>query len=71
MAQQMIKNTRLTLVYETGLNEKGEPIFKGKSYSNIRVNATPDQLHQAAVALGELSANPLSSVERTDNYDLI
>lgn len=71
MAQQMIKNSRLTLVYETGLNEKGEPIFKGKSYSNIRVSATPDQLHQAATAIGELSANPLSSVERTDNYDLI
>ena len=71
MAQQHIKNTRLTLVYETGLNEKGEPIFKGKSYSTIRMSATADQLHQAAVALSGLCVNPLSSIERTDNYDVM
>ena len=71
MAQAMLKNSRLTLVFETGMNEKGEPIFKGKSYANVRKEATADQLHQAAVALGGLCANPLSSVERTDNHDII
>ncbi|MCM3672075.1 DUF1659 domain-containing protein [Mesobacillus maritimus] len=70
MAQQVIKNTRLTLMYETGLDEKGEPIFKGKSYSSIRMSATPDQLHQAAVALSGLCAHVLSSIERTDNHDV-
>ena len=71
MAQAMLKDSRLTLVFETGLNEKGEPIFKGKSYGNVRKEATADQLHQAAVALGGLCSNPLSSVERTDNHDII
>ncbi|MBY0099407.1 DUF1659 domain-containing protein [Mesobacillus maritimus] len=71
MAQAMLKDSRITLMFETGLNEKGEPIFKGKSYANVRKEATADQLHQAATALGGLCAYPLSSVERTDNYDLI
>jgi Protein of unknown function (DUF1659) len=71
MAQAMLKDSRITLMFETGLNEKGEPIFKGKSYANVRKEATADQLHQAATALGELCGYPLSSVERTDNYDLI
>jgi hypothetical protein len=51
MAQAMLKDSRMTLVFETGLNEKGEPIFKGKSYANVRKEATPDQLHQAATTL--------------------
>ncbi|SEN88425.1 Protein of unknown function [Mesobacillus persicus] len=71
MAQAMLKNSRLTLVFETGMNEKGEPIFKGKSYANVQKEATADQLHQAATALAGLSAYPLSSVERTDNHDII
>jgi len=71
MAQAMMKDSRMTLVFETGLNEKGEPIFEGKSYANVRKEATADQLHQAATALGGLSAYPLSSVERTDNHDII
>jgi Protein of unknown function (DUF1659) len=58
-------------VFETGLNEKGEPIFKGKSYANVRKEATADQLHQAATALAGLCAYPISSVERTDNHDII
>jgi len=71
MAQAMLKNSRITLVFETGMNEKGEPIFKGKSYANVRKEATADQLHQAATALASLCAYPVSSVERTDNHDII
>ncbi|MBY0097291.1 DUF1659 domain-containing protein [Mesobacillus maritimus] len=71
MAQAMLKNSRITLLFETGMNEKGEPIFKGKSYANVRKEATADQLHQAATALASLCAYPVSSVERTDNHDII
>jgi len=71
MAQAMLKNSRIILVFETGMNEKGEPIFKGKSYANVRKEATADQLHQAATALASLCAYPVSSVERTDNHDII
>ena len=70
MAQAFMKNTKLNLIYATGMNEKGEPTFKGKSYTNVRKEATADQLLQAATALGGLSEHPLSSVERTDNHDI-
>ncbi|PLR95900.1 DUF1659 domain-containing protein [Bacillus sp. T33-2] len=71
MAQAMLKDSRLTLVFETGMNEKGEPIFKSKSYANVKKTATADQLAQAASALGTLSAYPISTVERTDSSDII
>ena len=71
MAQAMLKDSRLTLVFETGMSEDGKPIHKTKSYANVQKDATPDQLSQAADALGSLSAYPLISVERTDKHNII
>jgi hypothetical protein len=71
MAQAILKESSIRLTFETGMNEKGEPIFKGKTYSNIRKEATVAQIDQAAQALGGLSANLLSSVERNDSFDII
>jgi hypothetical protein len=44
MAQATLVDSNLRLVFETGVNEKGEPIFKGKMYSNLKHEATADQL---------------------------
>lgn len=71
MAMAMLKDSNIRLMFETGMDEKGEPIFKGKTYSNVRKEATADQVQQAALALGGLSANLLSSVERNDSFDII
>jgi hypothetical protein len=71
MAEAMIIDSRLRLLFETGLNEKGEPIYKTKTYSNIRKDATADQLSQAAQALGGLSDYPLAGVERADNFEIV
>ncbi len=71
MAMAMLKDSNMRLVFEAGLNEKGEPIFKSKTYRYVKKDATPDQVKEAAVALGGLSANLLSSVERNDSFDII
>ncbi|WLR54478.1 DUF1659 domain-containing protein [Mesobacillus subterraneus] len=71
MAMAMLKDSNIRLMFEAGVDEKGEPIFKGKTYRYLRKEATADQVQQAAVALGGLSANLLSSVERNDSFDII
>lgn len=71
MAEAMILESRLRLLFETGLNDKGEAIYKTKTYNQIRKDATPDQLHQAAQAIGGLSEYPLASVERADNFEIV
>jgi Protein of unknown function (DUF1659) len=71
MAQAIITATKLLVSYETGMNEKGEPIFKTKTYSNVIEEATADQLHQVAQALASLSIHPLSGVKRNDLFELI
>lgn len=71
MALAMLKDSSIRLSFETGMDEKGEPIYKGKTYSNVRKEATADQVDQAAKALGGLSANSLNSVERNDSFEII
>ena len=42
MAQAIMTSSKLLLSYETGLNEKGEPIFRTKTYSNVKEEVTAD-----------------------------
>ena len=71
MAMAILKDSNMRLMFEAGVDEKGEPIFKAKTYRYVRKEATADQVQQAAVALGGLSTNLLSSVERNDSFDII
>ena len=70
MAQAMLAETKLRLIFEVGLNEDGEPIFKTKTL-NVKKEATADQLNLAAQALSILCKDTLSGVERNDNLDII
>jgi hypothetical protein len=71
MAQATLIDSNLRLVFETGLNEKGEPIHKSKMYNNVKQGATVEQLFQAAGAIAALSNHPLYTVERDDRFDII
>lgn len=71
MAMATLVDSNLRLVFEAGLNEKGEPIYKNKMYSSVLTAATADQLFQAANALAVLSNNPLYTIERADRTDIM
>ncbi|WP_316568662.1 DUF1659 domain-containing protein [Neobacillus sp. YIM B06451] len=71
MAQAFLADSKLRLVFETGVNEKGEAIFKSKTFSNLKTEATPDQMHMAVTAIAALSADPLSVAERNDRSEII
>lgn len=71
MAQAMIMDSKLRILYDNGLNEKGEQVIKTKTYSNIRKDATAEQLLQAARAIAGLSSQALVNIERADNFELI
>lgn len=71
MAEANLRASSLRLVFDYGLDEKGKQVYKAKTFSNIRLEATPDQLSQAANALGSLSDKPLVRVERSDQLDIL
>ena len=52
MAIKMTRDSKLRVVFQTGLNEEGKPIYKTKSYANVAEDVTPDQLQQVGEALG-------------------
>ncbi|MCJ7843255.1 DUF1659 domain-containing protein [Lederbergia sp. NSJ-179] len=70
MAQEMLNASKLKLVFDYGVDEENKPVFKTKTFNRIRLQASADQLYQAAEAIGSLSAQPLWQVERNDSYQI-
>jgi Protein of unknown function (DUF1659) len=70
MANQIILDSNLSLVYDMGIDSKGNPILKRKSYSNVKTSATPDQLLQVAQAIASLQTETLTLAERSDKHQL-
>lgn len=71
MAQGMLKETQMRLHFETGLDEKGNPIVKTKTFNTVKKEATVEQIYQASQALAGLCDYPLLGVERNDSFDII
>ncbi|MCO0597796.1 DUF1659 domain-containing protein [Peribacillus butanolivorans] len=71
MANQIPVSSTLRIDFETGLNEKGSIIFKRRSFSNIKVEATADQLFSAATAIASVQNYPMGEVTRVDTNSLI
>ncbi|MDM5221346.1 DUF1659 domain-containing protein [Peribacillus sp. NJ11] len=70
MANQIPVSSTLRIDFETGLNEKGALVFRRKSFSNIKVDATADQLFSTAVAIASVQNYPMGEVTRVDTYSL-
>lgn len=71
MAQGMLKDTQMRLIYETGVDEKGAPVYKGKTFNNVKKEATIDQIYQAGQAISGLCSYALNAVERNDSFDVV
>ncbi|MFD1017972.1 DUF1659 domain-containing protein [Thalassobacillus hwangdonensis] len=61
------QSSRLQLVFENGVDGKGEPVYKTKSFNNVKTQATDEQLYEVAVALEPLQQQLWHSIERNDN----
>lgn len=71
MAQALLEGTKLRLVFEAGMDEKGNPLYKAKAFSNVKKEATTDQLNQAAQAITVLTNDVLNKVERNDSIEIL
>lgn len=71
MAQAILAESKLRLVFEAGMDENGKALFRAKTFNNVKKEATTDQLFQVAQAVAVLCNDPLTSVERDDRLDVI
>lgn len=66
----VIKDTKLKLQLDGGLNEKGNPIVKSKTFSKVKTDAANDNLFSVAESLAGLQDMPLIGIKRVDEIDL-
>ncbi|WP_409305164.1 DUF1659 domain-containing protein [Peribacillus sp. SCS-155] len=66
MASEALFDTVLRLTFDNGVNEKGEPVFKKKAFSNVKTQVNSDQLLMTAQAIAGLQTKPLTEVQRQD-----
>lgn len=71
MAQAIIIDSKLRLVFETGLNGQGTPVYKSKTYNSVKQSATADQLFTVGQAIAGLSSYPLTELNRNDSFDIL
>ncbi|MGP4073687.1 DUF1659 domain-containing protein [Piscibacillus sp. B03] len=70
MASQVRTRTQLQLVFNAGVNDDGKAIIKKKSYNQINLEATPDQLYEVGQALGTLQTHTLLNIVRNDSFEV-
>ncbi|WP_010651364.1 DUF1659 domain-containing protein [Oceanobacillus massiliensis] len=71
MAVADMTKTTLQLVLDDGIDSTtGSPIFKYKSFNNVKTEATADQLYAIATAVAALQESPLYEINRKDTSDI-
>ncbi|GAA0305860.1 hypothetical protein GGQ92_002853 [Gracilibacillus halotolerans] len=72
MASTELINSRLQLIFENGTDPvSGNPIYKTKSFNNIKLDATADQLMAVTKALVPLQQLPLNAVRRNATEQIV
>jgi hypothetical protein len=71
MAQQLIQDTQLRLVFEAGVDSNGKMKYKNKNYNNVKTDATTEDLLAVAEALINLQTFISDGVERNDSHIVI
>ncbi|WP_106494690.1 DUF1659 domain-containing protein [Lentibacillus sp. Marseille-P4043] len=71
MAVAETYQSTLRLVLDDGADVlTGKPIYKTKSFNNVKTSATADQLFAIAEAVAGLQERPLYNIERRDSSEI-
>lgn len=69
--QSTLAKSALALRYISGVDSKGNDVIKAKKFTNVKVEATAQNIYDAAQALAPLMKYPMSEIVRTDDSVLI
>ena len=71
MATEVMNSSQLRIEYNLGMDFDGKPIYKEKSYNNLKTTATPDDILNVSLAMAGLQQHELVVVRRTSNFDIV
>lgn len=63
-------NTTLRMSFQTGVNDLGDPVYRRRSMTNVKHDATDQNVFNVAEALAGLQVYNLAEVTRADNAQL-
>ncbi len=63
-------NSRLQLRLNTGLDEDFNPIYRTRSFSNVKTDAANADLFELAQEIGTLQIHTVDSIRRVDEVEL-
>lgn len=69
VADKVSSSLRLVL-YDGDDTMTGEPMYKYKSFNNVKTDTVADQLLPIAEAVAALQERPLYNIERRDNSEI-
>ena len=69
--QTTLVNSGLSLRYKTGIDKNGKDLNKVKKFSNVKVTAVNQNLHDVATAFSPLMRYPTLDILRTDDSVII
>ena len=62
--------SRLTLRLNTGLDENMNPVFRTRSWSNLKPTVSNEDVHEIGVQLGSLQVHTIDTIRRADENEL-
>ncbi|RYG72167.1 DUF1659 domain-containing protein [Lentibacillus lipolyticus] len=72
MAVAQMMDSRLRLILDDGIDAaSGKQLFKTKGFSNVKIEATADQLFAIATAVAGLQERTLLDIERNDSSNIV
>ncbi|NSL52711.1 DUF1659 domain-containing protein [Calidifontibacillus erzurumensis] len=71
MASEFLVDSQLRLEFLQGMDLDGNPIYKTKTFNNLKTTATPENIQNVALAIADLQQHELMRVQRTNNYDIV
>ena len=62
----------MKMVFDKGINEAtGKPKTQVKSFSNIRNDATDENIYLSAQKLASMQKNPVTIIRKQETYELV
>lgn len=68
--EKISPSTSLRMVFQSGVDEDGNPTFTRKSIGNMKYDATDQDIYDVGIILSDLQEYTLSGLQRTDNAEL-
>lgn len=65
------QNSKLVIKVETGLNAAGNPVYRQRTYTNLKASAADADVYAIGEGLAGLQKYPASNIYRTDENELV